>query len=98
MLIVRVRAPREGLSRAIRLAKGYVVGFRRDPDGQPISVDVVLRDPALAAEVGKDGAEVEVLFDSRNHRDPKDDVSKVNRYAEELERLKKQNLGRKPEA
>jgi len=98
MLIVRVRAPHEGISRAIRIAKGYVVGFRRDPDGRPVSVDVVLRDPALAAEVGKDGVDVQVLFDSRDHRDPRDDVSKVNRYAEELERLKKQRLGRKPEA
>jgi hypothetical protein len=90
MLIVRVRAPREGLSRAVRLARGFVVGFRRTPDGEPVSADVVLRDPAQAAELGKDGIEVEVLFDSRTRPDPRDDVSKVNRYAEELELLKKE--------
>ena len=89
MLIVRVRAPREGISRAIYLARGYVMGFRRGPDGKPVGVDVVLRDPALADELRAAGTELEVLFDSRTGRDPREDVSKVNRYAEELERLKK---------
>jgi len=94
MLIVRVRAPREGLSRAIRLARGFVVGFRRSPDGQPVAVEVMLRDPASIAELEKEKIAVEVLFDSREHPDPRDDVSKVNRYADELERLKKERRGK----
>lgn len=94
MLIVRVRAPREGLSRAIRLARGYVVGFRRGPDGEPVAVDVVFRDPAFVGELATKEIAVEVLYDSRDHPDPKDDVSKVNRYAEELERLKRERRGK----
>ena len=88
MLIIRVRAPREALSRAVKLAKGFVVGMGRDRDGRLVQVDVVLREESAADALKGDGIAVEVLHDSRTRGNPRDDVSKGNRYAEELERLK----------
>jgi hypothetical protein len=88
MLIIRVRAPRQTLSRAVELAKGWVVGMGRDSEGRLVQVDVVLREEAAAETLRGDGIAVEVLHDSRTRPDPRDGVSKGNRYAEELERLK----------
>jgi hypothetical protein len=88
MLIIRVRAPREGLSRAVKLAKGFVVGMGRDRDGRLVQVDVVLREESAADALKEDGIAVEVLLDSRTRPNPRDGVSKGNRYTEELDRLK----------
>lgn len=95
MLIVRVRAPKEALSRAIRLAKGFVVGTRRDGEGRVIQVDLVLREESAAETLRGEGMEVEVLHDSRTRPDPREDVSKGDRYAEELARLLASSKGAK---
>jgi hypothetical protein len=87
MLIVRVRAPQEALTRAIRLAGGFVVGMRRGGDGRIVQVDLVLREEPAAETLRAEGMEVEVLHDSRTKPDPRDEVSKGDRYAEELARL-----------
>lgn len=87
MLIVRVRAPKEALARAIRFAQGFVVGNRRDGEGRVVAVDVVLREESAAETLRGEGMEVEILHDSRTRPDPREDVSKVDRYAEELARL-----------
>jgi hypothetical protein len=87
MLIVRVQAPQESLIRAIRLAGGFVVGMRRDGDGRIVQVDLVLREEPKAETLRAEGMKVEVLHDSRTRPDPREDVSKGDRYAEELARL-----------
>jgi hypothetical protein len=92
MLIVRVRAPMEALSRAVRLAQGFVVGMRRDGDGRIVQVDLVLREEAAADTLRGEGMKVDVLHDSRTRPDPREEVSKGDRYAEELARLQKGRL------
>jgi len=97
MLIVRVQAPQEALTRAIRLAGGFVVGMRRDADGRVVQVDLVLREEPAAEKLRAEGMEVEVLHDSRTKPDPREEVSKGDRYAEELARLQAKGRQREKE-
>lgn len=96
MLIVRVRVPSpEALRDAIAIARGYAVSMRPDPEKTGGFVgELVLREEAELEKLRALGVAFEVAFDSRTVPDPKADVGQGDRYAEKLERLRREKKKR----
>jgi len=96
MLIVKVRvlspAARED---AIAVARGYVVSMRPDREKTGGFVGkLVLSEEAELEKLRELGVAFEVLFDSRTAPDPKAEVGQGDRYAEKLERLRREKKKR----
>ena len=90
MLIVKARIPDpDALMRAASIVRGDVVSLKREAEG--FVAKLVVREEAQLEELRGSGAVLEILFDSRTRPDPREEVSKVDRYAEELRRLKRGN-------
>ncbi len=88
MLIVQVRVPSaDALKSAAAIVRGDVVSSKRE--GEDFVARLVVHDEAEEQKLRATGVALEVLFDSRTRPDPREQVSKVNRYAAELERWKR---------
>jgi len=96
MLIVKVRVPSpEALKDAIAVARGYAVSMRPDREKTGgFTGKLVLREEAELEKLRALGVAVEVLFDSRTAPDPKAEVGQGDRYAEKLERLRREKKKR----
>ncbi len=88
MLIVKARVPSaDALKSVSGIVRGDFVSLKRE--GEDFVAKLVVHDEAELEKLRASGATLEILFDSRTRPDPREEVSKVDRYAEELERLKR---------
>ncbi len=87
MLIVDARIPnRSALEATHEIVGGEVWGLK--PDGDGFIAELIVHEDELP-RLEKLGVSVEMRFDSREAPDPKDQVSKANRFAEQLAGLKR---------
>ncbi|HMF09634.1 MAG TPA: hypothetical protein VKJ00_10890 [Thermoanaerobaculia bacterium] len=92
MWIIRARVPGdEALRRLADIVRGDVVSSRRV--GKEFVAVLVVHDDAEMEKLSASGAALEILSDSRTRPDPRQYVSSENRYAAEVERLKKSGPG-----
>lgn len=89
MWIVKVRVSSiDALNSVVGIVRGHAVSVKRE--GEDFIAKLVVHDDAELTKLRDAGAAPEILFDSSTRPDPRDQVSKVNRYAEEVERLKRE--------
>ncbi len=87
MLIVQVRvSSADALKTVAALVRGDVVSSKAE--GKDFVAKLVVHDETELAKLQASGAVLDILFDSRTRPDPRQEVSKGNRYAAEVERLK----------
>ena len=92
MLIVKIRVSgADALKRASDIVRGDVVLSKAE--GKDFVAELVVHDDTELEKLRASGAAMEILFDSRTRPDPREEVSKVNRFAEEVERLKRSRRG-----
>jgi len=92
VLIVKIRvASADALKKVAGLVRGDVVLSKAE--GKDHVAELVVHDDAELEKLRASGAAMEILFDSRTRPDPGEEVSKVNRFAEEVERLKRLKRG-----
>ena len=92
MLIVDARIPNlNALDKTRRITKGEV--WHLKADGEAFTAELIVHEDELP-RLEQLGVSFEVRFDSRKAPDPKEQVSRGNRFAEQVERLKGKQGGR----
>ena len=87
MLIVKTRvSSADALKSVAGIVRGDVVSVNRE--GEDFVAKLVVHDEGELEKLRASGLPLEILLDSRTRPDPREEVSKVDRYAEELARLK----------
>jgi len=88
VLIVQVRVPSaDALKSIVAIVRGDVVSAKRE--GEDFVARLVVHDEAEEEKLRASGVSLEILSDSRTRPDPRDQVSRVNRYAADVERWKR---------
>ena len=88
MLVLKAFIPNaDALDKSRELAKGEV--WHVKPEREGFTAELIVPDDVLPA-LKELGVSVDIHFDSRRAPDPKEQVSKTNRFADELARLKRE--------
>ena len=93
MLIIKARIPNQvAPDRAYQIANGDVYHVHRDSKTEAILAEIILSEDCLP-ELQALGIETEIDFESRKALDPREEVSRINRFAGELGRLRREKRG-----